>query len=180
MSRFEEILTADDVEGEIQDNKEELLELIPELKDMIGFDQKNPQHHLDVWNHTLLALTLSEPDFEIRLALLLHDIGKPHCYTEENGERHYKGHQIVSSEISRPILERLGYGKEFTDEICYLIENHDMPISKKLIETNVSLALKLYSIQKCDSLAHAPNHLDKRKEYLEKTKMLILNNRDCL
>ena len=50
---------------------------------MIGFEHKHPHHHLDVWNHTLLALSYSPKDFDIRLVLLLHDIGKPHSYQDE-------------------------------------------------------------------------------------------------
>ena len=69
------LLTSDNVVDNIKSNLDELLEIIPELQDTIGFDHKHPHHHLDVWNHTLLALSKSENDFEIRLALLLHDIG---------------------------------------------------------------------------------------------------------
>ena len=176
--KLEIILTSDDVEGEIQDNKEELLELIPELKDMIGFDQKNPQHHLDVWKHTLLALTLSEPDFEIRLTLLLHDIGKPHSYTEINGIRHFKHHQEVSSNIARDILTRLEYNPNFIDEVCYLIKNHDTEISEEMIDANVDLASKLLIIQTCDILAHKPNKLERRIDYLNKKKVLIKERKD--
>ena len=49
---------------------------------MIGFDHKHPHHHLDVFNHTLYALSLSKKDFSIRMALLFHDISKPYCYVE--------------------------------------------------------------------------------------------------
>ena len=178
--KFEVTLMSDDVEGEIRDNEYELMDLIPELKDMVGFDQKNPNHHLDLWNHTLYALSLAGPDLEIRLALLLHDIGKPHCYTEKDGNRHYFGHPKVSSEMSKKILKRLHFDKDYIDEVCYLIENHDLPISKKLVETNPNLALKLYEIQRCDSMAHSALKKEKREAYLEKTKQLILANEDCM
>lgn len=178
VDRFESLITADDVIGELKDNEEELVELIPELKDMIGFDQKNRYHHLDLWNHTLLAMALSEPDLEIRLALLLHDIGKPHSYTEVNGERNYKGHPKVSSEIARPILERLGYDKEFIDEVCYLIKEHDMPTIEKMIEDNVELLLKLSKVRLCDELAHNMRYQEKNKKSIEKNKRLTLINLD--
>ena len=56
------VLMSDDVENTIKENQEELLKIIPELKDEIGFDHKHPHHHLDVWNHTLLALSMSIKD----------------------------------------------------------------------------------------------------------------------
>lgn len=164
-----EILTSDDVVSSIKENLDYILELIPEIKNMIGFEHKHPHHHLDVWDHTLLALSLSENDFEIRLCLLLHDIGKPFSYQE--GEiRHFKGHPKVSSEISKDILIRLKFDKQFIDEICYLIEFHDTPITENDIKSNYELSFKLYKIQYCDALAHNPNKLEKRKEYLVKIK----------
>lgn len=168
------ILMDEDVVSSINDNLDYLLDVIPEIKYMIGFEHRNPDHHLDVWNHTLYALSLSEMDFEIRLCLLLHDIGKPFSYTE--GEiRHFNGHQEVSARMSDAILRRLGFDENFVQEVCYLIRNHDMPLSKKEIERSHSLAMKRYLIQYCDCLAHHPEKLEKRKAYLVKIKRLLVN-----
>jgi len=166
---IQELLTSDDVVDSIKSNLDELLEIIPELKAMIGFVHKHPHHHLDVFEHTLLALSKSENDFEVRLVLLLHDIGKPHCYID--GEvRNFKGHPKVSKEISLNILKRLNYTDKFIEEICYLIEKHDDIIIREDIENNYDLAYKRYLVQECDALAHHPDKLDKRIKYLEKTK----------
>ena len=170
MNRLENILS--DVHS-IDQNLDYLIEIIPEIKYMIGFDQMHPHHHLDLWNHTKLAIRIASDDFEVKLALLLHDIGKPFSYTEKDGIRHYKNHGEISSKISIKILERLNYNKDFIDEVCYLIRNHDNPITKEDIEANYELELKRLEIQKCDSLAHNPLYLDKRIKYLEKTKKLF-------
>lgn len=167
------ILLSNDVVKSINNNLDYLLQIIPEIKSMIGFEHKHPHHHLDVWNHTLLALSLSECDFDIRLCLLLHDIGKPFSYQDEE-VRHFKNHPKVSSDMSKTILKRLNYDEEYIDYICYLIENHDTPISSDQIKNNYDLCLKLYKIQKCDALAHHPDKLEKRKEYLNKTKEKLL------
>ena len=81
---LQNILTSNNVIESTNNNIYILLGIIPELKDMMGFQHNHPHHHLDVWNHTLLALSLSEPIFDIRLCLLLHDIGKPHSYQIDN------------------------------------------------------------------------------------------------
>ena len=96
---LKEILSEDDVVTSINNNMDYLLYVIPEINNMIGFDHKHPHHHLDVWDHTLLALSLSKNDFDVRLVLLLHDIGKPFSY-QEGEVRHFKNHPMVSAKMS--------------------------------------------------------------------------------
>lgn len=159
------ILTSENVVDCINNNLEYLLTIIPELKFMLGFLHKHPHHHLDVWEHTLLALKLSENDFEIRLTLLLHDIGKPFSY-QEGKIRHFKNHADVSSKMANNILKRLDFDDKFIKEVCYLIKNHDIPITINDILKNKELVFKRYKVQYCDALAHHPEKLEKRIEYL--------------
>ena len=166
------ILTSSNIVKSINDNLDELLILIPELKFIIGFEHKHPHHHLDVFNHTLFALSLSESDFEIRLCLLLHDIGKPFSY-QEGENRHYFNHAKVSSIISKTILERLHYNDDLINEVCYLIKYHDTTKNKEEIIENYNLQEKRYKIQVCDAFAHNPYKLEKRIKYLNKTKKLF-------
>lgn len=108
-------------------------------------------------------------DYEVRLALLLHDIGKPHCYTEGD-IRHYHGHPTVSKDMTFKILNRLGYDEVFVNKICYLVEYHDMPISLKQVLDNKELLYKRYLVQYCDIYAHNPLKLEKRVKYLKRVK----------
>ena len=165
---LEKILLSNDIVKSIEENKEMLLTIIPELNDMIGFEHNHPHHHLDVWEHTICALSYSCNDFDLRICLLLHDIGKPYSY--QDGEvRHFKGHPKASSNISRNILNRLGYEKDHVEKICYLIENHDNPLTYYDVLDNFDLSLERYLIQYCDALAHNPEKLEKRKQYLKNT-----------
>lgn len=166
---LEEILSGDNVVDSIKNNIDVLVELVPEIKFMFNFPHNHPHHHLDVWNHTLLSLSNSVDDFEVRLALLLHDIGKPFSYQDEE-VRHFRGHPHVSSIMSRDILKRLDYDYIFIDRICYLVENHDNPISEIDVENDYDINYKRYLIQECDCLAHNPEKLTKRVKYLEKVK----------
>ena len=171
---LKEILLQDDVVESIKNNFSYLVKIIPEIKPMISFDQKNPNHHLDVWNHTLCALSYSEKSFDERLVLLLHDIGKPFSYQDDkNGIRHFNNHPNVSAAISEKILKRLNYKEEYINEILYLIKNNDNKITKEEITKNITLEYKRYNIQKCDILAHKKTMLKKRLDYLEKTKKLF-------
>jgi len=159
------ILLSDDVATAINDNLDVVLNLIPELKKIIGFDHRHPHHHLDVWNHTLLALSYSPRDFDIRMVLLLHDIGKPYSYQDEE-VRHFRGHPKVSAEMSFNILKRLKFSDEECFKLCYLIEQHDTPIKDDEIINNYELTLIRFKIQCCDALAHNPLKLEKRIKYL--------------
>lgn len=74
---------------------------IPEIKNMFGFQQNNPYHIYDVWNHTVHAIEYCESDDLVtRLSVFFHDIGKPHCYQDsEDGIRHFKGHGRVIADM---------------------------------------------------------------------------------
>lgn len=53
-----------------------LVEYIPEIKYMIGFEQKHPHHNLDVWEHTKKVIDgLKNADLETKMEGLLYDIG---------------------------------------------------------------------------------------------------------
>ena len=170
---LETILLSDNIVDTINDNIDYLLDEIPEIKYMIGFPHNHPHHHLNVWDHTLLALSLSKKDFDVRLTLLLHDIGKPFSYQDEE-VRHFRGHAKVSSQMSRNILNRLNFDDDYIDKICYLIENHDTKITDEQIKDNYDLCLKLLEIQKSDALGHHPDKLDKRIDYLKETHKKLL------
>lgn len=173
--KIHEILTSADVVNEIYNNLDYLIEIIPEINFMIDFPQNNPHHHLDVFKHTMLALKKSPNNFEIRLCLLFHDIGKPFSYHDVGEVRHFRGHQLVSSNMTKMILHRFNYSEEFINEVCYLIKKHDEPIRKSEIEHDTILSYKRYLIQECDALAHHPDKLEKRKEYLTRIRKLIKN-----
>lgn len=77
------MLDCNDDNNRFENDKKAIFQIIPELKKTDGFDQKNPHHIYNVWEHTVKALQKSNPDLEVRIALLLHDIGKPYSYQEE-------------------------------------------------------------------------------------------------
>lgn len=159
------ILMSDDVITNINHHLEELLSIIPEIKDMINFPHNHPHHHLDVWEHTLFALSLSPMGFAVRIALLLHDIGKPHSY-QDGQVRHFKGHPQVSADMAQIILKRLNFSDEEITKICYLIATHDEPINDQEIDDDYHLTITKFKIQFCDAMAHNPTKLEKRAEYL--------------
>jgi len=143
--------------------------LIPELQDENEFPQNNPWHIYDVWNHTKKVFENSKPDKEIRLVLLLHDIGKPHSFQDdENGIRHFKGHSQKSAEISEQILKRLGYSENEISQICFLIANHDKTIQPEMVNAdNIETYKKLLYIQYCDASGYNPEYIKRVYDRLD-------------
>lgn len=174
---IKEILLFNNSEENIIDDKKEevLFKLIPELICEIDFDQRNNYHIYDVWNHTLKALKKSEKDLEIRLAVLLHDIGKPEsCKEDENGTRHFPGHAGKSAEIAERVLTRLGYDGQQKNNILYLIKNHATPINvEEINKSNIEQIKKLLHVQYCDAYAYNPKYTPLVIEKLDKTKEKI-------
>ena len=155
---------------EFEESSDFILDIIPELRFEFKFDQKNSQHHLDVWKHTLLALSLSKKDFVIRLAILLHDIGKPFSYVDDDEEiRHFPNHSEVSYRLSKIILNRFNYSDDIKRTILTLVKYHDTPITNQMIDENPYICKILLDVQTCNQLAHHPKGLEKSIMYIENT-----------
>jgi len=109
--------------------------VLPELLPMVGFAQNNPHHNKDVWEHTLAVVQNAPAEPVLRWAALLHDIGKPHCYTEdENGIGHFYGHAEKSAEIADAVMRRLRFDNETRERVLLLVRMHDvvpMPKTKQ-------------------------------------------------
>lgn len=100
--------------------------IIPELAPCIGFDQNNRYHQYTVYDHMMHAVANCKTDsLPVRLALFLHDIGKPLCYTEDENGGHFHGHAVPSRDIAKTILERLRFDTKTKNEVLELILYHD-------------------------------------------------------
>ena len=107
-------------------NAAELLcRCIPELTPTVGFDQKNPNHVHDVFGHMAQVVENVPPTAELRLAALLHDIGKPAVFSlDAGGVGHFYGHAAVSADLADQILLRLKASNALRDEVVFLIRHH--------------------------------------------------------
>lgn len=102
-----------------------LTQVIPELSPLIGFDQKNPHHRYDIYTHTMHVVEGVGQDLALRWAALLHDIGKPACFSvDENGIGHFYGHAQRSAQIASAVLRRLKAPNELREQVCTLVELH--------------------------------------------------------
>lgn len=102
--------------------------VLPRLEDGIGCDQ-NQAHSYDVFEHLLRALQCAadkEWPLEVRLAALLHDVGKPAArqWSEEKNDWTFHGHEVIGARMAREILFDLKFPKEIIERVTSLIRWH--------------------------------------------------------
>ncbi|OZV11357.1 hypothetical protein CIW83_15415 [Tissierella sp. P1] len=99
--------------------------ILPEMIKAIGFDQHNPHHNKDVFEHILCVLDKTSPTLHLRLAALFHDIGKPHTLTiDEKGIGHFYGHDKLGAKMAKEILQRWKAPNELVEKVRLLIYKH--------------------------------------------------------
>ena len=102
-----------------------LTQVIPELTPSVGFQQRSPHHRYDVFTHTAHVVESVPAVLPLRWAALLHDVGKPACFTlDETGRGHFKGHAKVSEEMADAVLLRLKAPAALRQQATELIGLH--------------------------------------------------------
>lgn len=100
--------------------------ILPEIIDCINFNQHSDYHTKDIFGHTLEVLSkISSQRIEIRLAALLHDIGKPLTFSlDEQGKGHFYQHDIAGARMTETILHRLKFPKKTAEIVITLVREH--------------------------------------------------------
>jgi poly(A) polymerase len=109
--------------------------VMPELP-LLRLEEDEHHHHKDVYEHTLTVLEqaialesshspTSDPDAVLRLAALMHDIGKPRTRRfEADGRVSFHHHEVVGSRMTRKRMQALRFSNEMTDDVSRLVELH--------------------------------------------------------
>ena len=103
-----------------------LKDILPELREGIGVGQ-NKHHIYTVWEHNLKALQYAVDknySLKVRLASLLHDVGKPKTKGGEGLNSTFYGHEVVGARMARKMMERLHFSRELTEEVTHLVRYH--------------------------------------------------------
>ncbi len=132
---------------------------IPELQKCVGFDQRNPHHNYDVFDHILAVLDNTPLDLTLRWAALLHDIAKPQTFfVDEKGKGRFFGHDIEGAKVAKDILNRLDYDERFSNEVAVLIKAHmsrynnmkEKGVKKLINKVGKYNIEKLFQLQRAD------------------------------
>ncbi len=137
--------------------------ILPCLAPCIDFSQMNKHHMYDVYSHIAFAVGTAPSDATVRLALLLHDVGKPSCFTVEDGVGHAYGHEEAGAIIAETALrENLRLSSSMLSDVVTLVRNHDYHLDSSL-ETVLralgkfgpDLLHKLVFLEYGDMMAHS-------------------------
>ncbi len=160
--------------------------ILPEMVKTVGFKQLNPHHDKDVFEHIMCVLDKVEPILHLRLAALLHDIGKPYTLTvDENGIGHFYDHEKIGAKMAREILQRWKVSNETIEKVCILIYKHmtqHSNMKEKGLKRLIAYVGKdeifiLFKLQKADrSCSNEEADIADIQEQEEKVKNILENN----
>jgi tRNA nucleotidyltransferase (CCA-adding enzyme) len=100
-------------------------QFLPEFDQEMSCEQNTKYHCYTVGVHTIKVLENTPADKIIRLAALLHDVGKLYTKTEKDGTDHFYGHAAVSAKRAEEILKDLRFDNETIKQVCTLVKYHD-------------------------------------------------------
>jgi putative nucleotidyltransferase with HDIG domain len=100
--------------------------VLPELRDGIGVGQ-NKHHIYTVFEHNVRALDYTAREnysLPVRMAALLHDVGKPKVKSGDGSESTFYQHEYVGARIAVKMLDRLRFSRELTEQVGHLVRSH--------------------------------------------------------
>jgi poly(A) polymerase len=98
-------------------------EFLPELNAM-RLEQDPIHQHKDVLAHTIAVVANTRPDLRVRLAALLHDVGKPKTRSIGPNGVSFHHHEVVGARMARERMTALRYPQDLTEEVVRLVELH--------------------------------------------------------
>ncbi len=106
-------------------------EFLPELS-RLAMEQDPHHRHKDVLAHTFAVVDKTQPDLVLRLAALLHDVGKPDTRAFGPGGVSFHHHEVVGARMARARLRDLRYPKEIVRDVGQLVFLHLRPHTLKM------------------------------------------------
>lgn len=162
---------------------------IPDITPMFAFEQHNPHHDKNVWNHTIAVVSNTPAEPILRWSALLHDIGKPSCFSlADDGIGHFYGHAEISTKLTDSILYKLKFDTASRERIIKLVRYHDLPIApeKKTVKRlmnklGVEVLFQLIELHKADTLGQSAICMNRIAEYDKVATVLneILHEEAC-
>lgn len=178
-AEFEKLICAPDCVRVLVDYRKIIFAILPELQPVSELAQQEDYNCDDnIYEHAVRAVGAAPSDVVLRMALLLHDIGKPLCSV---GSGSTYGHVAQSTMLADNILRRLKYGNAIRAQILFLIQRQDLllyetdkiKIKKLLSKYGVEAMQRLALAQKADMMAQRPYMAQEGLTRLEEVECLM-------
>ena len=148
----------------------------PQLEPLVSLEQNSPWHCWGGWEHTIRGVEAASDHVVLRLAMLLHDIGKPGSRsTDENGVDHFYGHAAAGAQLAGQMLRMLKFDSKTRERVVALVERHDVQIPcqdrailRWLNRLGEEALFQLLEVKRADSMGQAPELAGERLAKLEK------------
>ena len=133
--------------------------IIPEFYYAYNFDQNNPNHPDDLFNHIIKVIHLCDYDLVTRFAALFHDLGKINVkIIDAKGIFYFYGHEKESALIAEEELKQLKASNDFINSVKKIIKNHmliyqdvsDKTLKKLIIEMEEKNLKRLFNLFSAD------------------------------
>lgn len=129
--------------------------VLPELREGIGVEQ-NLHHIYTVWEHNLRTLEYAARkgySFAVRMASILHDVGKPRTKRGEGRHCTFYAHDAVGANMARAVMARLKFPGEIADKVVTLVRYHMFYYSVgEVTEASVRRLIANVGIENIDEL----------------------------
>ena len=152
-----------------------LAAVIPELKPMIGFDQRSPHHAYDLYTHVAHVVAGVPADLALRWAALLHDVGKVPTFTlDETGRGHFYNHAAKGAEMAEEILRRLKAPNALREQVVLLIDKHMLwlvpekkQLRRQIGRLGMGTVYQILSLQQADNSNKGTEKSGDNEKYLQ-------------
>jgi len=189
LTEFKILLLQADCGQLLCDYSDVLIQFIPELAAIIGFEQFNPHYEDDVYTHSCKVTETVPADIALRLAAFLHDIAKPDVLSLDNhGNGTFIDHAEKGSFTAKEILTRLKIDKKTIELVCKLISLHEAEFPRNKPEMcrwmnrfEPEILRMAMELQEADLRSHSTDQQLRLERLYDSRKILVqlINDKVC-
>lgn len=165
--------------------------VLPELDAAFATAQQNPHHQYSVGEHLMQSLLHIQADKSLRLAALLHDIGKPKVRTTDGeGIDHFHGHVEVSEQMAAGILRRLKFDNDTITKVQKYIRYHDYKpepnaraVRRAVNKIGAEYFEQVMALWRADTLAQSSYERQRKLAHIDAVEQLyteIMESNQCI